>query len=571
MIHPFLKLVFFSVLITFSFASDCSDIRKYLKNLKISYENTYYDCKTNDKGELIKLSLYDYERLYDVTFDVFKKFLSYKTIEELAIHPLKLSKKYLDEVNTLPNLKKITIEFDSITDEINVNSFKNYPSVYIKGNSFCRLPEYIYEIKNLNGLEIWSTYIYDSEMDKISQATGLKYLSFVNSAFNESKLDAWKTLDLDTFEYIGGKISKFPSFIISMKNLRELTLIGGDVDEVPEELYNLTKLELLDLSMNDITKISEKIGNLVNLKTIKLYNNSIYKIPNTIVNLKNLEYLNLDSNKVGVIPSCLGELKNLQTISFYGNRLDCELSESLNSLPKLKRLDLRANYNIKGKTLTNESLTTCIYDSKYKDLCISKKMDCFEDDYLGLEPCDSPTDNTVTTNGRCGMNVGRCPEGKCCSIHGYCGTSKDHCGAKCVPKYGICKNSDTTTTKVSTKIKTSSRTTKKSLPTSTNGKCGSEYGVCPSNKCCSKYGYCGTNEKYCGSGCQSEFGKCSSSSSTTKKSTTTKKSSSTSTSGKCGSEYGSCPSNKCCSKYGYCGTDERYCGSGCQSKYGKCN
>jgi len=41
---------------------------------------------------------------------------------------------------------------------------------------------------------------------------------------------------------------------------------------------------------------------------------------------------------------------------------------------------------------------------------------------------------------------------------------------------------------------------------STNGKCGSEDGKCPTGKCCSKYGYCGTSEKHCGTGCQSEFG-----------------------------------------------------------------
>jgi len=46
------------------------------------------------------------------------------------------------------------------------------------------------------------------------------------------------------------------------------------------------------------------------------------------------------------------------------------------------------------------------------------------------------------------------------------------------------------------------------IPISTNGKCGEKYGKCPKNRCCSKYGYCGTSSKYCGKGCQSEFGRC---------------------------------------------------------------
>jgi len=92
---------------------------------------------------------------------------------------------------------------------------------------------------------------------------------------------------------------------------------------------------------------------------------------------------------------------------------------------------------------------------------------------------------------------------------------------------------------------------------STNDKCGFKNGRCPNGKCCSKYGYCGTTEKHCGTGCQSEFGQCS---------TNVK----ISTNDKCGPEDGRCPDGKCCSKYGYCGTSDKHCGTGCQSQYGKC-
>jgi len=71
-----------------------------------------------------------------------------------------------------------------------------------------------------------------------------------------------------------------------------------------------------------------------------------------------------------------------------------------------------------------------------------------------------------------------------------------------------------------------------------------------------KYGYCGISERYCGVGCQSKFGQC----------TPIK----ISTNGKCGSEDGYCPDNKCCSVYDYCGTTDRHCKCGCQSQYGKC-
>jgi len=182
---------------------------------------------------------------------------------------------------------------------------------------------------------------------------------------------------------------------------------------------------------------------------------------------------------------------------------------------------------------------------------------------------------STSTNGRCGVEFGVCPQG-CCSKYGYCGTSKDHCGNGCQSDFGVCNNTFT---------KTTTTTKNPSLPTSSNGRCGPDYGVCPDNLCCSKYNYCGNGDGYCKKGCQSEFGTCDENSSTTITSTTTtttKKTTTTtttttksplptSTSGRCGLDYGICPDNLCCSKYGYCGDSDDHCKKGCQSEFGVCN
>jgi len=41
--------------------------------------------------------------------------------------------------------------------------------------------------------------------------------------------------------------------------------------------------------------------------------------------------------------------------------------------------------------------------------------------------------------------------------------------------------------------------------------------------------------------------------------------------GRCGSAFGKCPNNQCCNQFGYCGNDEKFCGAGCQANYGICN
>ncbi|ORX86804.1 hypothetical protein BCR32DRAFT_324760 [Anaeromyces robustus] len=188
----------------------------------------------------------------------------------------------------------------------------------------------------------------------------------------------------------------------------------------------------------------------------------------------------------------------------------------------------------------------------------------------------SPTDVKISDNGHCGSKYGRCPPGQCCSKYGYCGTSENYCGKNCQSEYGDCSNTPTTTTKTT-------KTSSTRIPTSSNDRCGKEYGACPPGQCCSKYGYCGNDSSYCDVGCQPSYGLCNKFATTTTTvaptKTTTKKTKTTKTTtgalkvsdnGKCGPEDGICPSGKCCSKYGYCGTSMDHCDKGCQSAYGQC-
>ncbi|CAG8540055.1 1507_t:CDS:2 [Ambispora gerdemannii] len=89
-------------------------------------------------------------------------------------------------------------------------------------------------------------------------------------------------------------------------------------------------------------------------------------------------------------------------------------------------------------------------------------------------------------------------------------------------------------------------------PISQDGRCGIDSQTkCANDNCCSQYGYCNIETAYCGSGCQSGFGKCNSDSSSSNASNSI----TVSTDGKCGSATNTqCPSGQCCSQYGYCNT-----------------
>jgi len=89
--------------------------------------------------------------------------------------------------------------------------------------------------------------------------------------------------------------------------------------------------------------------------------------------------------------------------------------------------------------------------------------------------------------------------GDCCSAFGYCGRDTEYCTGACQPGFGTCKSTQK----------------QKRISITTDGSCGSGSGTnasCSGSRwgdCCSAFSFCGSNETYCGTGCQSQYGTCS--------------------------------------------------------------
>jgi len=190
------------------------------------------------------------------------------------------------------------------------------------------------------------------------------------------------------------------------------------------------------------------------------------------------------------------------------------------------------------------------------------------------------TAEITDTSGKYGDGI-NCPSGYCCSKYGWCGQTDDYCALSkgCQSKYGDCfKDIDTTLTHASTIISTTISTTITTTFTATvtannvsttilkeEGRCGEDFGNCPSGQCCSKYGWCSNTGDHCSisRGCKSEFGQCTMDIDSTSMITTPNEE------GRCGEGYGSCSSGYCCSKYSWCGSSSEHCGTGWQSEFGK--
>ncbi|OUM65771.1 carbohydrate-binding module family 18 protein, partial [Piromyces sp. E2] len=165
------------------------------------------------------------------------------------------------------------------------------------------------------------------------------------------------------------------------------------------------------------------------------------------------------------------------------------------------------------------------------------------------------------------------------SSNGRCGTNDGGCpSGECCSKYGWCGRSEQHCN-VSEGCQSEFGKCNQDVQyrVSSNGRCGTSDGGCPFGECCSKYGWCGRSEQHCNvsEGCQSEFGDCKEKSlvNNEKKTIISPEKSNSSNHGKCGKDYGKCSDGQCCSQYGWCGKSEEYCSidQGCQSKFGKCH
>ncbi|CAB4019295.1 malignant fibrous histiocytoma-amplified sequence 1 homolog, partial [Paramuricea clavata] len=118
----------------------------------------------------------------------------------------------------------------------------------------------------------------------------------------------------------------FPSKICSKRNLQVLKLIIDDF-EIPKEIGNLHKLEHLVLCQCDndinletrITKIPTTLRNLKNLKVLNLRNNPLYMFPSQLTELFNLEELHVSNCQLANLPDSFAKLQLLKTLDLSNN------------------------------------------------------------------------------------------------------------------------------------------------------------------------------------------------------------------------------------------------------------
>ncbi|CAM8989073.1 unnamed protein product [Rhodiola kirilowii] len=152
-------------------------------------------------------------------------------------------------------------------------------------------------------------------------------LSFVDSLTNCTKLEY---LDLGKNMFSGSLSESIGNFTSALQQftIRQNHITGP----IPERIGELSGLSVVDFRRNILTgTIPTSIGKLTKVSLLYLGSNSLHgEIPSSIGNLTNLLYLNLSSNSLdGLIPITLGNCKVMQTIDVSNNHLTGNLQNDM--------------------------------------------------------------------------------------------------------------------------------------------------------------------------------------------------------------------------------------------------
>ncbi|ORX88191.1 L domain-like protein [Anaeromyces robustus] len=489
----------------------------------------------------------------------------------------------LDGVEKLENLKKLYITSESYTNKIltelpkDFGNLKNLEYIYLNNQKIETLPESFGDLTNLKYINM-NFNILKKLPDSFGNLKNLKecYIRVNNLRSLPENFGNLTNLVILDLSY--NRISEIPDSFFNLKNLEILGLYGNLIylsegygnlvnlkefntsdckGDFPKSLANLQKLTVLNLINCEFASIPDEIGEITNLKILNLIKGTIKELPKTIGNLKNLEELYLSEHELTVFPEELSSLKNLKSLDLSKNQIDDEIPESYQQLTELTYLNFSKNINIKGVAINGKKLTMCSYGdiASTKDLCTIENLVCNS----SIKLCTNITATTSSSSSTTTTTSTTITTTTTTSIKSESTTSttKPVTTTTSTTKPVTTTITSTTTTKP---VITTTKTSKYPISTNTSGKCGKDFGSCPSNGCCSKDGYCGKTDDYCAitKGCQSEFGHCNKD---------------YNINGKCGKDVGSCPFDQCCSKYGYCGKTDEYCAitKGCQSEFGHCN
>jgi len=258
-----------------NYTGKCNDIYNYLESQ--GKANNFYDCKMNNKGEVIEVRVYPY-CLENKQLD---KILSYKTIETLEFTRPLTDDYYLnyDLIKSHFDCDSVPTNYELLSTLINLKYLDLVGATNMNINVITQIPKSIEVLKIGENYPSYMT-LTQKMIDVMSKFTNLKSLTLEEVGIPEEldfknfeNLKNLTSLEIYFDEESGFDHSITGNMLKYFKYLKKLVIsIAGFYEGSFEAISNISQLEELELGMymyEDESSFSS-INKLKNLTSLSL-------------------------------------------------------------------------------------------------------------------------------------------------------------------------------------------------------------------------------------------------------------------------------------------------------------
>jgi hypothetical protein len=155
------------------------------------------------------------------------------------------------------------------------------------------------EVHPFEGLSLHGGELNDLPAEIAGLKPWLKSLSLAWNPFTTLPDVLWELENLESLELLGTKLFDIPPDIARLTKLRSLD-IGNmkNMKEIPASVCALDKLESLRIGNGSIRKVPAAIVNMTSLRELELQSTSVSSLPAGMASMPNLKQVNLRWSKV---------------------------------------------------------------------------------------------------------------------------------------------------------------------------------------------------------------------------------------------------------------------------------